>query len=118
MTGATRGIGRAIALALARDGATVVGTATTDARRRDDHRALRRPATRARASGSTSPTAPRSRPRSRTSKRGSAPIAILVNNAGITRDNLLLRMKDDEWDAVMATNLKPAFRLAKACCAA
>ena len=41
------------------------------------------------------------------------PIAILVNNAGITRDNLLLRMKDDEWDAVMATNLKPAFRLAK-----
>ena len=40
-------------------------------------------------------------------------ISILVNNAGITRDNLLLRMKDDEWDAVMATNLKPAFRLAK-----
>ncbi|MCE7877766.1 MAG: 3-oxoacyl-ACP reductase FabG, partial [Betaproteobacteria bacterium PRO3] len=43
------------------------------------------------------------------------PIAILVNNAGITRDNLLVRMKDDEWDAIMATNLKPAFRLAKAC---
>jgi 3-oxoacyl-[acyl-carrier protein] reductase len=41
-------------------------------------------------------------------------ITILVNNAGITRDNLLLRMKDDEWDAIMATNLKPAFRLAKA----
>ncbi len=40
-------------------------------------------------------------------------ITILVNNAGITRDNLLLRMKDDEWDAIMATNLKPAFRLAK-----
>jgi len=40
-------------------------------------------------------------------------IAILVNNAGITRDNLLLRMKDDEWDAVMATNLKATFRLAK-----
>jgi len=42
-------------------------------------------------------------------------VAILVNNAGITRDNLLVRMKDDEWDAIMATNLKPAFRLAKAC---
>lgn len=42
-------------------------------------------------------------------------IDILVNNAGITRDNLLVRMKDDEWDAIMATNLKPAFRLAKAC---
>jgi len=39
---------------------------------------------------------------------------VLVNNAGITRDNLLLRMKDDEWDAIMATNLKPVFRLAKA----
>ena len=42
-------------------------------------------------------------------------MAILVNNAGITRDNLLVRMKDDEWDAIMATNLKPAWRLAKAC---
>jgi 3-oxoacyl-[acyl-carrier protein] reductase len=41
------------------------------------------------------------------------PIAILVNNAGVTRDNLLVRMKDDEWDAIMDTNLKPAFRLAK-----
>ena len=41
-------------------------------------------------------------------------VTILVNNAGITRDNLLLRMKDDEWDAIMATNLKPAYRLAKA----
>jgi 3-oxoacyl-[acyl-carrier protein] reductase len=40
-------------------------------------------------------------------------ITILVNNAGITRDNLLLRMKEDEWDAIMATNLKPAYRLAK-----
>ena len=47
-------------------------------------------------------------------ERGSARSRILVNNAGITRDNLLLRMKDDEWDAVMATNLKPVFRLAKA----
>ena len=46
-------------------------------------------------------------------------ITILVNNAGITRDNLLLRMKDDDWDAIMATNLKPVFRLSQArCCAA
>ena len=42
------------------------------------------------------------------------PVTILVNNAGITRDNLLLRMKEEEWDAVMSTNLKPAYRLAKA----
>src|SRR4029078_13535167 len=41
-------------------------------------------------------------------------VTILVNNAGITRDNLLLRMKDEEWDAVMATNLKAAYRLSKA----
>jgi acetoacetyl-CoA reductase len=41
------------------------------------------------------------------------PVDILVNNAGITRDNLLVRMKDDDWDAIMATNLKPAFALAK-----
>jgi 3-oxoacyl-[acyl-carrier protein] reductase len=42
-----------------------------------------------------------------------APVAILVNNAGITRDNLLVRMKEDDWDAIMATNLKPAFQLSK-----
>ena len=41
-------------------------------------------------------------------------ISILVNNAGITRDNLLLRMKDEEWDAIMDTNLKAAYRLSKA----
>jgi 3-oxoacyl-[acyl-carrier protein] reductase len=46
------------------------------------------------------------------------PVTILVNNAGITRDNLVVRMKDDEWDAVIATNLRPAFRLARPCCAA
>ena len=45
-------------------------------------------------------------------------LAILVNNAGITRDNLLLRMKDDEWDADLDTNLKAVFRLSRRCCAA
>ena len=47
-------------------------------------------------------------------KRATATIAILVNNAGITRDNLLVRMKDEEWDDIMATNLKSVFRLSKA----
>ena len=65
------------------------------------------------ASGSTSPMARRSTRRSADIDARFGAITILVNNAGITRDNLLLRMKDDEWDAVMATNLKPAFRLAK-----
>jgi 3-oxoacyl-[acyl-carrier protein] reductase len=115
VTGATRGIGRAIALALARDGATVVGTATTDAGAASIVEALR-------AAGHagagirldvTDAAATEAALADIEARFG--PVAILVNNAGITKDNLLVRMKDDEWDAIMATNLKPAFRLAKAC---
>ena len=113
MTGATRGIGRAIALELARAGATVVGTATTDdgaAKIAEYLAAAGHAGTGIRldvADGAAVDAA-----LADIEARFGA-IAILVNNAGITRDNLLLRMKDDEWDAVMATNLKPAFRLAK-----
>ncbi len=113
MTGATRGIGRAIALALGAAGATVIGTATTDdgaatiaAYLRDAGNAgtgIRLDV----ADGAAVDAA-----LADIEARFGA-VAILVNNAGITRDNLLLRMKDDEWDAIMATNLKPAFRLAK-----
>ena len=114
VTGATRGIGRAIALALARDGAIVVGTATTgDGAARitgylvdGGHR----------GTGlhlDVTDTAAVDAALAEIESRYGA-VAILVNNAGITRDNLLVRMKDDEWDAVMATNLRPAFRLAKA----
>jgi 3-oxoacyl-[acyl-carrier protein] reductase len=114
VTGATRGIGRAIALALANDGANVVGTATTaegaaaiSAYFKESGNAgegIQLDVTDA-AATDTALAAIESR---------HGAIVILVNNAGITRDNLLLRMKDDEWDAIMATNLKPAFRLAKA----
>jgi 3-oxoacyl-[acyl-carrier protein] reductase len=113
VTGATRGIGRAIAHELARAGATVVGTATTDAgaaRITEDLAAAGNSGSGIRldvADGAAVEAA-----LADIESRFGA-IAILVNNAGITRDNLLLRMKDDEWDAVMATNLKPAFRLAK-----
>jgi len=114
VTGATRCIGKAIALALARAGATVVGTATTD-----DGAAAVAAYLRAEGNGGTgirldvSDAAATDVALGDIDSRFGA-IGILVNNAGITRDNLLLRMKDDEWDAVMATNLRPVFRLAKA----
>jgi len=114
VTGATRGIGAAIARVLAESGATVVGTATTDEGA-------------AKIAGAIAATGHRGTGMRLDVADGVAvdatiadiesrfgAVTILVNNAGITRDNLLLRMKDEEWDAIMATNLKPAYRLAKA----
>ena len=113
VTGATRGIGRAIAQELARAGATVVGTATTDEGAASITQYLA--AAGHRGSGIRLDVADGAAVDAALAdiETRFGAIAILVNNAGITRDNLLLRMKDDEWDAVMATNLKPAFRLAK-----
>ncbi len=114
VTGATRGLGRAIATKLAADGATVVGTATTDegatkiaaylSEAGNGGTGLKLDVTDAAATESVLAAIE--------ARHGA--VTILVNNAGITRDNLLLRMKDDEWDTIMATNLKPAYRLAKA----
>jgi 3-oxoacyl-[acyl-carrier protein] reductase len=113
VTGATRGIGRAIALALAGAGATVVGTATTDEGAASITGYLR--AAGAKGEGVRldvrDAAATDTVVRDVESRHGG--IAILVNNAGVTRDNLVVRMKDDEWDAIMDTNLKPVFRLAK-----
>ena len=113
VTGATRGIGRAIAHALAEAGATVVGTATTDEGAAKIAEALgsaSHPGTGIQLDVSDGAAVDAAL--ADIEKRFGA-VGILVNNAGITRDNLLLRMKEDEWDAVMATNLKPVYRLAK-----
>jgi 3-oxoacyl-[acyl-carrier protein] reductase len=116
VTGASRGIGRAIALALAAQGLRVVGTATTEAG----------------AAGITEALAAQSAP---AHSRGvvlnvndalacdalieslvkhDGGLHVLVNNAGITRDQLAMRMKDEDWSAVMETNLHAVFRLCRA----
>ncbi|QNK73678.1 3-oxoacyl-ACP reductase FabG [Variovorax sp. PAMC28562] len=112
VTGASRGIGAAIALELAQRGLKVIGTATTD------DGAAKISSTLAAFDG-----------RGRSLDVNDAPavealieeivkafgaIHVLVNNAGVTRDNLAIRMKDDDWDAVLDTNLKAVFRVSRA----
>ena len=114
VTGASRGIGKAVALELGRLGATVVGTATTA----EGAEKISAYLTEASVSGKGAMLEVRDQAQvdaliGEIDKAHGA-VTILVNNAGITRDNLALRMKDDEWDAVIDTNLKAVFRLSKA----
>jgi 3-oxoacyl-[acyl-carrier protein] reductase len=115
VTGASRGIGRAIAGALADAGACVIGTATTQAGADAVREALatgRSPGAGLVMNVNDDESQINAGLASIQARHGD--IAILVNNAGITRDNLLMRMKDEEWDDIMATNLKSVFRLSKA----
>ena len=115
VTGASRGIGKAIAIDLARHGATVVGTATTEsgaASISDYLNALRAAAGRGVALNVNDAEASLA-PIDHIGKEMGG-VSILVNNAGITQDQLAMRMKDDEWDAVIATNLTAVARLSRA----
>jgi 3-oxoacyl-[acyl-carrier protein] reductase len=115
VTGASRGIGKSITLELAQQGATVIGTATseagaaqitqylTDAGLKGEGHAL----------NVTEPDQITALMDWLTSAHGTP--TILVNNAGITRDNLLMRMKDDEWNDIIQTNLNSVYRMSKAC---
>jgi 3-oxoacyl-[acyl-carrier protein] reductase len=112
VTGATRGIGAAIAKTLAEAGAKVVGTATTQDGADKIGAALAELGGRGIVLNVTDAAAIDAAIKDIEAKEGT--IAMLVNNAGITRDTLLMRMKDDDWDAVMDTNLKSVFRLTRA----
>lgn len=113
VTGASRGLGRATALELGRRGATVVGTATSDAGAAGIQAAFEAAGvTGWGARADVTDAAACEALVAETEKRFGA-VAILVNNAGITRDNLAMRMKDEEWDLVIDTNLKAVYRLSK-----
>ena len=115
VTGATRGIGAAISDTLARMGACVIGTATSEDGSASITQRLRvlNPESQGVVLNVTEDLAGENLIQTLSGSVG-AP-TVLVNNAGITRDQLLLRMKDADWDEVMATNLKPIFRLSRAC---
>lgn len=115
VTGASRGIGRAIALELGRLGAIVIGTATSEAGATNISEGLKTAgiAGEGKLLNVTDATSVEAVVKAITEQYG-APL-ILVNNAGITKDNLMMRMKDEEWDAVIDTNLKSVYRTSKAC---
>lgn len=112
VTGATRGIGKAIALELAARGAIVVGTATTQAGAQSITEMLSASGGRGAELNVNDPAACEALVAELGASEGGP--HILVNNAGITRDNLAMRMKDDDWEAVIDTNLSAVFRLSRA----
>lgn len=115
VTGASRGIGKAITIDLLAHGATVIGTATTEsgAQAITDYIAQAGGKGKGVALNVTDADQISAIMEQITSEFGTP--TILVNNAGITRDNLLMRMKDDEWDDIIQTNLSSVYRMSKAC---
>ena len=114
VTGASRGIGRSIALTLARAGATVIGTATTPAGAAAITEALAAAGLAGRGEVLNVNDGAASDALIDATVKEFGGLQILVNNAGITQDQLAMRMKDDDFDAVIDTNLRAVFRLSRA----
>lgn len=113
VTGASRGIGQAIALEFGRQGAVVVGTSTSASGAEGIGRQLGSAGAKGMGIELDVNDAQQLEAAVGDIQKRFGDIAILVNNAGVTRDNLLLRMKDEEWDEIMATDLKSVYRLSK-----
>jgi len=114
VTGASRGIGRGIALELGRRGATVIGTATSESGAQTISQTLSEAGVKGRGLVLNVAVQPSVEALLEELEQKEGTPSILVNNAGITRDNLLLRMKADEWDEIINTNLGSVFRMSKA----
>ncbi|RKF47445.1 3-oxoacyl-ACP reductase FabG [Paraburkholderia fungorum] len=114
VTGASRGIGRAIAMELARQGATVIGTATSESGAAAISEAFNAAGVNGRGAVLNVNDAAAAEALIDGTVKEFGALHVLVNNAGITQDQLAMRMKDDDWDAVIDTNLKSVFRLSRA----
>lgn len=114
VTGASRGIGQAVALELGKQGATVVGTATSQTGADNISGYLSQAGIKGAGLALNVKDSAQIEQVLQAIRAQFGEISILVNNAGITRDNLLMRMKEEEWDDIMDTNLKSVFRLSQA----
>ncbi|KFG95874.1 3-ketoacyl-ACP reductase [Burkholderia paludis] len=114
VTGASRGIGRSIALELARLGATVIGTATSESGADAITAAFAEAGVTGRGAVLNVNDAAAAEALIDATVKEFGALNVLVNNAGITQDQLAMRMKDEDWDAVIDTNLKSVFRLSRA----
>ncbi len=115
VTGASRGIGKAIALELGKQGATVIGTATSSKGAEDISGYMKEAGIKGKGTVLDVTDSNSVDAVMKEIAEGWGNPTVLINNAGITRDNLLMRMKEDEWDSIMETNLKSIYRMTKAC---
>jgi len=113
VTGASRGIGAAISDLMGQNGATVIGTATSDSGADAISERFKSAGIKGKGMRLNVTDADESEQLVKTISSEFGPISVLVNNAGITRDNLFMRMKENEWDDVISTNLSSVFRMCK-----